>query len=200
MSYLATLLGDAFKEGMAPEEIEKALEAAGVGVPTPPSEGLDKEVERLKQALSKSNSENADWKKKLREKQTEEERKAQEDAEKLENLQQAYNGLLQDKTLSENKSQLLALGYEETLATETAQAMLDGDTAKVFSHQKKHLENQEKALRASILKETPAPPAGAGSGEVDYQKKIEEAQSLGNHTEAAYYTRLMAQEENQTTE
>lgn len=197
--YLKKLLGDAYKEGMTPEEIAQALETAGVGVA--PDDDSGKEIERLKAALTKSNSENAEWKKKLREKQTEEERKAQEDAEKIETLQNSYNELLKDKTVSEYTAQLLGLGYSKDLAAETAQAMHEGDSAKVFSNQKKHLEAQEKELRAAILKETPAPPPGSGgSGEIDYQKKIDEAQSNGDVTAAAYYTRLMAQEAAQATE
>ena len=56
------LLGNKYKEGMTLEEIETAL--ADVEMPTDSSA----EVERLKTALSKSNSEAADYKKQLREK------------------------------------------------------------------------------------------------------------------------------------
>ena len=49
------------------------------------------------------------------------------------------------------------------------------------------------------MKKTPRPASGSeGSGEVDYQKKIEEAQASGNYSAAAYYTRLAAQAEAQT--
>jgi hypothetical protein len=55
------LLKDAYKEGMSLEEIEAAL--ADIEIPADQSG----EIERLKSALSKSNSENAEWKKKHRE-------------------------------------------------------------------------------------------------------------------------------------
>ena len=58
------LLKDAYKEGMTIEEIESALE--GIEMPT----DMTGEVDRLKNALSKSNSEAADYKKQLRERQT----------------------------------------------------------------------------------------------------------------------------------
>ena len=58
------LLKDAYKEGMSLEDIEKALE--GIEMPT---DGTA-EIERLKAALSKSNSEAADFRKQLREKQS----------------------------------------------------------------------------------------------------------------------------------
>ena len=69
------LLKDAYKEGMTVEEIETAL--ADVEFPADQTA----EVERLTKALSKSNSENAEWKKKHREALSEEERKAQETAD-----------------------------------------------------------------------------------------------------------------------
>ena len=199
--YLETLLGNAYKEGMTAEEIAEALEAAGIGASTQtPTDDLSREVERLKRALSKSNAESADRKRQLNEKQTDEERRAQEDAERWELLQQERDTLLREKIITENKAQFLALGYDETLAIETAQAMSEGNTAQVFAAQKKHQENQEKALRATLLREIPDPPAGAGgSGGVDYQKKYEEAQAAGNSVDAAYYMRMSAQEAAQTT-
>ena len=62
------LLKDAYKEGMTVEEIEAAL--ADIEFP----EDQSAEVKRLKDALSKSNSENAEWKKKHRDALSEEER------------------------------------------------------------------------------------------------------------------------------
>ena len=44
---------------------------------------------------------------------------------------------------------------------------------------------------------TPKPPAGDGSSDIDYSKKIEEAQQSGDMAAVAYYTRLKAQEEAQ---
>ena len=88
------LLKDAYKEGMSVEDIEAAL--AGIELPTDNSA----EIERLKTALSKSNSEAADYKKQLREKMSEDERKAKEDADKMEDLQTKYDALLKESTIS----------------------------------------------------------------------------------------------------
>lgn len=148
------LLKDAYKEGMTVEEIETAL--AGIELPTDNSA----EIERLKNALSKSNSEAADFKKRLREKMTADEIKAKEDAEKQEKLQSDYDALVKKVTISENKAKLLALGYEDKLATETAEAMANGELDKVFANQKKHLEAVEKKIRQDILKDTPKPDGG----------------------------------------
>ena len=158
------LIGDAYKEGMSVEDIEKALE--GIEMPTDNSA----EIDRLKAALSKSNTEAADYKKQLREKMTAEELKAKEDAEKMEALIKERDSLLREKTISNHKANYLALGYEEKLAQETAEAMANGELDKVFANQKKHNEALEKKIRADVLKGTPKPEGGTGSDEITKEK------------------------------
>lgn len=153
---IKALLGDTYKEGMTLTEIETAL--AAVELPTD-----NTEIERLKAAVSKSNSEAAELKKQLRTKLTEDEAAKLKDAEDREKLQSDYNALLTKVTISENKAKLLAIGYDDKLADETAEAMVNGELEKVFTNQKKHMENLEKKIRADVLKETPKPaPGGAG--------------------------------------
>lgn len=120
------------------------------------------ELERLKSANSKANSEAAEYKRKLREKQTEEEAKAQKEAEDREALMKQNKELLERVAVSENTAQLVALGYDEALAAETAKAMYEGDTAKVFANQKKYQEGLKKKIEADLLDKTPKPPAGDG--------------------------------------
>ena len=151
------LLKDAYKEGMSVEDIEKALE--GVEMPT---DGTA-EIERLKTALSKSNSEAAEFKKQLREKMTAEELKAKEDAEKYEAIVKERDALLREKTISGYKAKYLTLGYDEKLADETAEALANGEIDKVFDYQKKHNESVAKKIREEVLKETPSPEGGNGS-------------------------------------
>ena len=151
------LLKDAYKEGMTIDEINAALE--GIELPTDNSA----EVERLKNALSKSNSEAADYKKQLREKMSADEIKAKEDSDKYEDLQSKYDALLKESEITKNKARLLTLGYEDKLATETAEAIVNGDTDKVFANQKKHLDSVEKRIREEVLTSTPRPTGGNGS-------------------------------------
>ena len=151
------LLKDAYKEGMSVEDIEKALE--GIELPNDNTA----EIDRLKAALSKSNSEAADFKKQLREKMTAEEAKAKEDADKMADLQSKYDTLLKESTINKNKSRLLALGYDDALATEVAEAMAEGDTDKVFAGQQKHLDSVKKQIREDAMKSTPKPQGGNGS-------------------------------------
>ena len=152
------LLKDAYKEGMTLEEIETAL--ADVELPADQTA----EVERLKAALSKSNSENAEWKKKHREALSEEERKSQEVADELKQLREQNEKLLRESNVSKHKAKFLGMGYDEALATDAAEAMVDNDTEKLFSYQQKHQEALEKKIRADALKGTPKPVPDKGDG------------------------------------
>lgn len=161
---LKEVLGDAYKDGMTFEEVETALES--VTIP----EDNSAEIERLKNALSKSNSEAAGYKKQLREKMTEDEQKKQKEQEEREELQNKYDKLLRESVIAKNKAKLVALGYEEALADETAEAMADGDSDKVFANQQKHLASFEKKVRAEALKDTPKPTPDGDSKTMTLEK------------------------------
>lgn len=161
---IADLLKDAYKEGMTLEEIETALKDIDL-----PADG-SAEIDRLKAALSKSNSEAADYKKQLREKMTAEEAKAKEDAEKLEELIKERDALLREKTVAGHKAKYLALGYDESLAGDAAEALANGEIDKVFAIQKKHHDAMEKKIRADVLKDTPKPEGGNGSDTMTKEK------------------------------
>lgn len=137
-------------ENMTAEEKLKALEA--FDVPDPDYSGFVK-----KEQFDKTASELAAAKKQLKEKMTEDEAARQREQEEREELQENYNKLLRESTISKNKAKLIALGYEEALADETATAMADGDSEKMFINQQKHLTAFEKKIRAEVLKTTPKP-------------------------------------------
>lgn len=156
------------------------------------------ELEKQKNALSKANSEAAEWKRKHNALLSEEEKKKQEDADKLAQMEQELADLRKGKTVADYKAKFVSQGYDEALAEDTAKALADGDSAKVFANQSKFLEEYAKKVKADAIKKTPKPGAGSGSGTegaVDYGKKIEEAQKNGDFTAVAYYTRLKAQAE-----
>ena len=157
---LKDMLKDAYKEGMTIEEIESALE----DIEFPADQTA--EVERLKAALTKSNSENADWKKKHREALTEEERKAQEKDDLIKKLTEQNEKLTRESDMSKHKAKFLGMGYEESLASDAAEAMVDGDMEKLFSYQQKHQEAFEKKIRAESLKGTPKPVPDKRDGAV----------------------------------
>ena len=156
--HIKDLLKDAYKEGMTVEEINAAL--AEVELPVDQTA----EVERLKNALSKSNSENAEWKKKHREALSEEERKAQETADLIKQLKERNEALERESSVSKHKAKFLGMGYDETLAGDAAVAMVDGDMDKLFSYQQKHQEALEKKIRADAMKGTKKPVGDQGTG------------------------------------
>ena len=113
------------------------------------------ELERQKNALSKANSEAAEWKRKHNALLTDEQRKQQEQAEKWENMEKELAGLRKEKTVAGYKAKLVAQGYDETLADATAAAMESGDMATVFANNQKFLEGYAKKIIAEKLKGTP---------------------------------------------
>lgn len=183
---LKELLGESFKDGMTVEEIDKAL--ASVTLPT--DEASKKEIERLTAALSKSNTEAAENKRKLREKQTEEEKAKEEQAQQIAAMQEELEQLRKEKTLSANKGQLIALGYDEALASETAEAMANGDTGKVFANQRKFLNAQREKIKAELMRGTPNPPAGDGTDaitkEAYHAMTLDEKQKLARENPTLY--------------
>lgn len=183
---LKELLGDSYKDGMTFEEVESALEA----VQLPPDETSKKEIEKLTAALSKSNAEAAENKRKLRERQTEEEKNKEAQEQELATLRERVASLEKEKVLAVNKSQLIALGYEDALATETAQALVDGDMNKLFANQKKFLDKQRSRIEAELLKGTPTPPPGSDTDTLTKEKyramSLVEKQKLANENPTLY--------------
>ena len=141
---------------MSAEDKLKALEA--YDIPDPDMSGFVS-----KEQFDKTASELAAKKKELRDKLTDDEAAKQKEQEERESMQKELDALRRESVVSKNKARLVALGYEEALADETAEAMADGKIEKVFANQKKHLEAFEKRVRAEALKNTPKPtPDGDG--------------------------------------
>ncbi len=158
MSYLATLLGDAYKEGMTEEEISAALEA--IEVDHKANEG---EITRLKGIISKANAEAANYKKQLREKQSDEEARQAAAKEEYDKLVEQNKELTKRISISDNSAELMKLGYDSDLAAKTAEAMYNGDMKTILASQAVFIASREKAIRAELMKSTPTPPAGSGT-------------------------------------
>ena len=153
------------------------------------------ELERYKNAVSKANSEAASWKKKFQTQLSNDERSKQEREDELTTLRSKVEEMEKEKLVTGHTARFLALGYEESLAKETAQALANGETDKVFANQKKFLETHDKAYKASLMKKTPTPPSGqSGEPKKDCTAMIVDAQSRGDFGAAAYYMRLREQE------
>lgn len=142
-------------DAMTPEQKLEAIMGIEVPDPVDLSGYVKKDVfdAKAKEAAEKGRA--------LQEKQTEEERAAAErDAEwkriTAENEQYKLN-----ESIAQHKANFALLGYDSDLADATAKALASGDMNIVFANQKKFLEIKEKAIKADVLKATPAPSGGS---------------------------------------
>ena len=135
-------------ESMTPEEKIAALEANFSS------------VAQHKANADKAASEAAEYKKKLRERMSEDEAKAAKAAEEHEALMAELEALRNEKLVAGYVNSYLKMGYDDKLATATAQALAKGDMDTVFKNQKIHADAREKALRTELLQNTPSPAAG----------------------------------------
>lgn len=118
-------------------------------------------------------SEHAALKKQHRASMSEEDQREADRQAAQEEMQRELEDLRREKKLTGYKAAYLSMGYDEELASETAEAMVEGDTDTMFANLKKHSAALEKSLRAQILKETPRTPAGE-----DPDKKKEQQNAL----------------------
>ena len=178
---LKELLGDAYKDGMTMDEVSEALKE--IQMPTDQSA----EIDRLKKSLSDSNSEAADWKRKFRETQDENTRKASEAEEATKKMLQELEELRNEKTISGYKASYLGLGYDEKDADEISKALAAGEMTKVLEVQRRHQEALIERTRKDVLKDTPR-PGGGGKEDLPEDKNIELAKSLGQASAGAEKT------------
>lgn len=116
-----------------------------------------------KALLDKATSEAAGYKKQLREKLSEDEKAKEERDEEFKRVSEELEQLRTERAIDSAAKKWMSLGYDEKLATETAKAMVSGDTEKVFANHAKFIAEKEKSLKAELLKDTPTPPPGEGS-------------------------------------
>jgi hypothetical protein len=155
-----------YKPEMSPEEKLALLDK--YEAPAPDYSGYIK-----KDSFDKTASELAEAKRQLKAKMSEDEQKEAERAAAEAAIKVELESLRKDKTVTEHKAQYLSLGYDETLAGETAKAFADGDLAKVFANQKLFVENLKKAERAAALADGGGgePPAGKGATKDEKEKQ-----------------------------
>ena len=153
MADLKSLLGDKYTEGMTIEDV-LSIEVEE------PQVDMSKFVS--KELYDRAASDTANYKKQLRAKQSEDEQKAAADAEERARLIEENNQLKLEKAIAENAKGLVAIGYDEKLATEVATALHNGDAKAVIAAQAKFVDAQKKAVLAEAVKQTPAPPVGNG--------------------------------------
>ena len=143
------------------------------------------EIEKYKNAVSKANTEAAEWKKKHNALLSAEEQKKQADDEAISQMKAELENLRMEKVISGHTTEFMKLGYDEGLARESATALANGDLVTVFANTKKFLTSHDKTITANTLKNTPPPPAGGSTNGFNYTKAIGEAQARGDMTTVA---------------
>ena len=154
-------------ESMSAEEKLAALEAYEFEAPAPATDAESK----LKEALSKANGDAAEWKRKYRATLDDAKRAEEERAERDRERDEELATLRKEQQISKLEAQYLAVGYSAELASSSAKAQADGDTATVLANQTKFIEETKKKLEAAALgKQPPITPGQPPKGESDDDK------------------------------
>lgn len=170
---IKAILGDAYKEGMTVEELTTALES--VEMP----QDQTAEIAHLKDVISTKNSEAAEWRKKYESTLDEAEKAKLAAEEQAKKNAEELEALKKDKAISGYKASYLAMGYDEALAGDAANALFDGNNDKLIECQRKHVEAVEKKAREDALRGS-GRPGGSGGGENDGDTDaVKLAKSLG---------------------
>lgn len=154
-------------ESMSAEDKLAALEAYEFEDPAP---NTDSET-KLKEALSRANGDAAEWKRKYRATLDDAKRAEEERAERDRERDEELATLRKERQISKLEAQYLAVGYSAELASSSAKAQADGDTATVLANQTKFIEETRKRLEAEALgKQPPITPGKPPKGEDEDEK------------------------------
>lgn len=148
-------------DGMTAEEKVAAL----LGQEFEVEQQTDPDLNKLKAALSKSNSEAAEYKRLLREKQTEAERAEADRAEQLKAMQDELASYRNKERISSNTAKLMAAGYDAETADQMAKMLPEGVPDEYFQATKSFLDAQRKNAEIAALGKQPSlsvgtPPKG----------------------------------------
>lgn len=172
-------------EGFDSMTAEQKVQAL-LGISIPDEVDMSKFVSKA--SFDKTASDLAEAKRQLKGKMSEDEQAKAAQAEReaadkaaLEELQAKLDAANKTIMISTYKSSYMALGYDEKLAQETAEALASGDTAKVFANQGKHKAAMEAKIKADLMMKDPRPGFGGGeSGEKDPGVELAKALAKSN--------------------
>ena len=170
---------DGYREDMTADEKLALLENYNPGQPAPapdpahtaepepapvPAPKPDKATELMnevkwKRERDKLTSENANLKRQLRSRMSEEEAREADRKAEMEARDAELEALRRDKTLSNYRASFIGRGFDESMAQKAAEALADGDAETLFDIMAQRDLSWEKNMRAKILAETPKPPA-----------------------------------------
>ena len=143
---------------------------------------LEAENGKLKNSVTNASADASEWKKKYQSTLSEQEKKEQEQAEATAAMQKRLEEVLTEKNIADFKSQFVSIGFDETLAQESAQALNSGDTVKVFDGIRKFIASHDKAMAEKAMLNNPTLPGGNSTKTVTR----EEFNNMGYREMAAF--------------
>lgn len=141
------------------------------------------EIAKLKTALSRANSEAADWRRKYVENVDEQKRKELEAQEARQKELEELESLRRDKRINTYMTRLMDSGVDHTSADIMAKALPDGVSDDYFAAMKSLLSTQKQAAETAALNSQPKlsvgmPPTGVQKTEED--KKLDKIFGLAH--------------------
>lgn len=144
-------------DGMSADEKVAALLGYEIEVDTPAD---TPELTKLKNAYNKACEEAGNYRKQLREKQSEAERAEAERAEKDKEREELLASLLKEKQFAHYKAEYMSAGYPAETAEQLAKLLPDGVTDEYFAATRAALENKEQEIVSKSLNKQPGLSVG----------------------------------------
>ena len=148
---LKEILGEDFNPEMSVEEINKKI----AEIDLVEKSALEGKVDKSK--LDKVMSELAKVNKELKAKKTEEELKE----DKYKELEEKLEMLEKEKQVSKNTAKFISLGFDEKMAEQSAQGLINGEFDNVFDNFSKFITETQKSIKKELIKKTPRPEDGS---------------------------------------
>lgn len=121
----------------------------------------DADTQKLKDAFNKASSEVADYKRRLKEKETAEETAKREAEETQKQLMDELNQLRKERTVSTYTAKYMGIGYDAETAKALAETLPDGLPDDFFTKQKSFLDTTIQNTKSQLLSQQPQPTSGA---------------------------------------
>lgn len=137
-------------------------------------EKLLAEQKRTKEAMDKACTEAANFKKALREKQSETERAEAERAEREAAIEAELEKYRTESRINSYKSKLIESGYDAETAASMAEKLPSGIGDDFFATQKAFLESQKKTIEAEMINKQPGLSSGSTPSIADFDSMTDE--------------------------
>ena len=139
---------------------------------------------KLKRANDNLASENASLKKQVNAKLTEEELRAQQKSDEMEELRTRLAAQEKINKRNEATKRYMSMKMNESLAEKLANAELEGDmetvTSGINSFMEAQMKEVEERVKAEIYATMPTPASGNGDGQIDYAAQYNEKLAAGD--------------------